>query len=94
MIKIILEKIKKIDKNDRTSYGPFSLNCVLTVESAERIPEWADLTQFNFLLHLAVHMQYKSYTRTKATPEAATQYTCIKFGRYVYGPLSQLLPRV
>ncbi len=46
-----------------TSHSPFSLNCVLTDESAESTPEWAVLTQCKFLLHLAVHMRYKSYTR-------------------------------
>ncbi len=30
----------------------------------------------------------------KVTPELASQHTCIKFSRYVYDPLSQLLLRV
>ncbi len=30
----------------------------------------------------------------KVTPEAAAQHTRIKFSRYVYGPLNQLLLRV
>ncbi len=31
---------------------------------------------------------------TKVTPESAAQHTRIKFSRYVYGPLNQLLLRV
>ncbi len=46
---------------------PFSLNCVSTVESAELTPDWADLTQCKFLLHWAVHMRYKSYTRVSCS---------------------------
>ncbi len=33
-------------------------------------------------------------TLEKVTPESAAQHTCIKFSRYVYGPVNQLLLRV
>ncbi len=50
----------------------------LTVESAKPTPEWADLRQCKFLLHWAVHMWYKSYTRV-----SHSTYTH-KIQRYVY----------
>ncbi len=52
-------KIYKIYKN---SHGPFSLNCVSSVQSAEPTPEWADLIQRKYHGHCIAIIISESYT--------------------------------
>ena len=64
MIKIILKKeiIKDWYINDKTSHGPFRLNCLSTVESAEPTPEWAGLIQCKSRGSCTAVMLFNSYT--------------------------------
>ncbi len=52
----------KIDINDKTSHGPFSLNWLSTVESAKPTPEWAELIQCKSGGSCTAIMLFNSYT--------------------------------